>query len=505
MRVLPSTSQSSTWVVLPQGCAAEGDSTDCGDLRGILFDYNASTSFSRIGDKFWELPFQPEEALGYSGNSLVGKDTVVLGWDGSNGPTLENQIVTGFATKQPFLGIIGLTPRPVNVTDFEDQYPSPLGTLATNETVESYFGYTAGAKYRTPSAYGSLVLGGYDAARGNVDNVLTVPMGVSTSRDLVVAIHSIEISTGFEMEAAGGLPIYSFIDSTVPEIWLPISACKMFERAFDLIWNDTISMYMVNDTQHDQLVAKNATVSFGLTANSGDAATATTITLPYASFDLVAAYPLAGITGNETQRYFPLKQAQNDTQYYLGRTFLQEAYLAVDYDRAEFHLSQATFPSDVSASKIVAVGTNDSKPLSAGAIAGIVVGAVTLIALFLGLGWLYRKRRRSRGRGNKELPIEPSQKLDEDQSDSMPELDDTGNPLIGREELDSQIKTRLRAEVHGTADGELDGGAALHEAPAERKPVEVHGQTRVIELAAENEDQHLLNRAKTRSSPVELP
>jgi len=43
--------------------------------------------------------------------------------------------------------------------------------------------------------------------------------------------------------------------------------------------------------------------------------------LPYAAFDLVADYPLV----IDSSRYFPLMRAANESQYTLGRTFLQEA------------------------------------------------------------------------------------------------------------------------------------------------------------------------------------
>jgi hypothetical protein len=47
------------------------------------------------------------------------------------------------------------------------------------------------------------------------------------------------------------------------------------------------------------------------------------IVLPYAAFDLEASYPLV----RHPTRYFPLKRAANDSQYTLGRAFLQEAYV----------------------------------------------------------------------------------------------------------------------------------------------------------------------------------
>jgi hypothetical protein len=45
------------------------------------------------------------------------------------------------------------------------------------------------------------------------------------------------------------------------------------------------------------------------------------IVLPYAAFNLQASYP---IYSNATN-YFPIRRASNDTQYVIGRTFLQEA------------------------------------------------------------------------------------------------------------------------------------------------------------------------------------
>ena len=50
------------------------------------------------------------------------------------------------------------------------------------------------------------------------------------------------------------------------------------------------------------------------------------IVLPCAAFDLTASFPVAN---NTTTNYFPLRRAANDTQYALGRVFLQEAYVTL--------------------------------------------------------------------------------------------------------------------------------------------------------------------------------
>jgi hypothetical protein len=67
------------------------------------------------------------------------------------------------------------------------------------------------------------------------------------------------------------------------------------------------------------------------------------ITLPYDAFDLQLSYPYLPNTtyADPSKYYFPLRQAANETQYVLGRAFLQEAYLITDYERNNFSIHQA--------------------------------------------------------------------------------------------------------------------------------------------------------------------
>lgn len=64
----------------------------------------------------------------------------------------------------------------------------------------------------------------------------------------------------------------------------------------------------------------NITFTIGDSVNRGPTVE---IALPYASFDLQAAPPAAA----QGSRFFPLRRAANKTQYTLGRTFFQEAYV----------------------------------------------------------------------------------------------------------------------------------------------------------------------------------
>lgn len=168
---------------------------------------------------------------------------------------------------------------------------------------------------------GSLTLGGYDASLFTPSST-SFGFAADTSRDLVVGIKSISMSQS-AMPTVDLLPtsILSFIDSTVPQIWLPIDACHEFERAFGISYDDGTGLYLVNDTLHDSLVARDASLTFTI-ATDTTSDEIVNITLPYASFDLHVSYP---IVQNGSSRYFPIRRAENSTQYTLGRTFLQEA------------------------------------------------------------------------------------------------------------------------------------------------------------------------------------
>lgn len=145
-------------------------------------------------------------------------------------------------------------------------------------------------------------------------------MADDITRDLVVTLQSISYSGSMSAMLLSN-PINIFIDSTDPNIWLPGDACDAFEKAFDLELDDETGLYLVNETHHNNLLASDAHVSFRLSDGvSGDTVN---IVLPYVAFGLTAEVPLVA----NSSYYFPLKRASNSTQYTLGRTFLQEAFV----------------------------------------------------------------------------------------------------------------------------------------------------------------------------------
>lgn len=393
---------------------------DCAVSRGNLFTPNTSSTYVDGGTYGINQNGVGLGAnLGYYQEAQFGLEKVGIGL---NGPTLVNQTIAGIATHSPFYhGVIGLNNQPVNFSTLGNySAPSLVTTLKQQRTIPSVsWSYTAGAKYRLKQVNGQLVFSGYDTSRFTA-NAATFTMAEDVTRDLVVALQSISYS-GTTSATLLSRSINVMIDSTDSNIWLPKEACDAFEKAFGLTFDNNAGMYVVNETQHNALLNSNSEVTFRIsdTKSGGEAVR---IVLPYAAFDLTAKYPLV----KNTTYYFPIKRAANESQYVLGRTFLQESYLSVDYERKTFNVSACSW-TEGAQQNIVTITAKDPLPgtnggaggggggssLSGGAIAGIVVGAVLGALLIAGIFavFLLRKRRKWMRKGytvDAPHPIDPS-------------------------------------------------------------------------------------------------
>jgi len=317
VKVLISTASGQTLLVVPQGCTPS-DPSSCNITRGGLFVPDQSSTWKQSNATAnGTFVLGLETNLGYTGSAEFGYDTVTMGWQGSGGPSLDQQIVSGIATKEFYLGLFGLSPRPSNFTTFDDPVPSYMANLKEKNMLPSLsWGYTAGNQYRLGTVLGSLTLGGYDSSRF-IPNIVSFPFNSIDIRDLTVNIENIVFAAGNTSTSLSNNTIPAVIDSSIPYLYLPLNVCKAFEDAFSITWNETVQAYLVNDTLHSKLGSQNAMVTFSL----GTSPNAVDISLPYAAFDLMASYPLL----TNASRYFPLVRATNASQYTLGRTFLQEA------------------------------------------------------------------------------------------------------------------------------------------------------------------------------------
>ncbi|KAF7449165.1 Asp domain containing protein [Pyrenophora tritici-repentis] len=403
-RVLPSTKSGVTFVVAPEGCLAGVDPSNCPDLRGINvfrstqntgFQVDKSTTWSAIGQYDVDL----EAALNYTGRALYGVDTVSLGAaaDSTSSATLTNQIVAAVADPDYYLGMLALGQAKSSFNSGGKPINSFLAALRESTKIPSFaYAYTAGAKYRLKSVFGSLVLGGYDSTRFKANaNDFSFTFSQDPSRLLTVGVDSImatnTLKGTFSLTSGAHL---SVIDSTVPHLWLPKDVCAEFETAFGLTYDPKTDLYLVNDTMHRQLISNNPTITIKLVNSLQDTTiNYTNIELPYAAFDLQASYPYYPNATN----YFPIRRAANESQYVLGRTLLQEAYLIVDYERANFTVAQAVFPNPMLAANVVTITptsnssstrpsstsspSSSSSDLARGAIVGLAIGVIMALVL----------------------------------------------------------------------------------------------------------------------------
>lgn len=252
--------------------------------------------------------------------------------------------------------------------------------------------------------------------------------------------------------------IAAFVDSTIPWIYLPIEACNKFEDAFGITWDEKMQGYPVNDTLHDKLTAQNASVIFTIGSSTSGTGPSVDIALPYAAFDLVLELPLV----RNTTRYFPLARAANESQYTLGRTFLQEAYLIADYERRNFSISQCSWVENAQQDiKSISMPVNvtlsgKSQDLSSGEKAGVAVGSVAavsaaglLLYLFVLRQWWNKRAQKEEekadGSGSStDLPVNEKPLEIDGERYLGPEID--GKPHRGQE-LDG--KRYLGKEIDG--------------------------------------------------------
>jgi hypothetical protein len=228
-----------------------------------------------------------------------------------------------------------------------------------------------------------------------------------------------------------------------------------------------------------------------------------TIDLPYFNWYQTA---MSAFVGNKSGLYFPLKRAANDTQYVLGRAFLQSAYLSADYERNTFNLSQALYPASSVSANILPIlppggepttpaanddpGDNTSEPrskLSTGATVGIAIGVAALVAIVGAVIFILLRRKKAR------------------QEADAHELEDTKRRVheVSAEEAKYEVGDALRHEVTGDTQQRVEletsgkygiGVALRHEVSGDthqrvelaenQKPSEMDGTQVIYEMAA---------------------
>ncbi|KAJ4294354.1 hypothetical protein N0V90_008044 [Kalmusia sp. IMI 367209] len=415
-RILPATSRS--WTHVPVGgCIEEADPPYCGNTRGVYpFDGKNSTGFLSNSSWTWQNLSTSTLDPGVDSDTAYGRDAVGLGLQSSSGLTLKDQVVGLVWPKNFYLGSLGLAIAPISISNSTHQEASFMRTLKNKNMIPSAsFAYTAGAPYRIPPTPGSLTIGGHDASRFTA-NTKTFDIDKSQPNNLTINLQKVTAYNtllGTRDLVTTSIPVH--IDSGISQLFLPEEACDNFASAFGLNYDNSTDLYLVNDTVRERLRESKPTIHFSIAPQSNprsasddpDSDTALTIKFPHGAFDLEASWPL---------------RAPDKGPFILGRVFLQETYLIVDWERANFSVHQALFTDPMPASDIVTIASpqredapkNDTSPasaqhgtFSASAKLGVAVGlAVFALILCLALFFFLRHRRMKRSR--EVQGVEPS-------------------------------------------------------------------------------------------------
>lgn len=399
---------------------------DCAANRGIGsvngdqaqgFDISDSTTWKESGIYDINLPYWWMGNTSAPPGGYYGVDYVGIGKASSQSWVAKDMMVAGTTSEDFYIGQFGLGPGATNPGGGTG---TPVDSILTyfnkTQVIPSLsYGYTAGAKYRKSGSgiVGSFVLGGYDEARLNMDNSVSINMPSAQNTSLVVGVQGISYRPNLNVEQnikgitdANVKGFRATIDSTLPYLWLPKNVCDKFAEYFNLKYDNATNFYAVDSASgaqnNDQ---QDAVVTFKIGSDpSGSDANHASITLPYSAFDLEH---FNKDNRDNATKYFPIRRSTNG-MFVLGRTFLQEAYIITDYGRQNFTIAQVPDLDSMPESKLVTIHdpsyvapsptpipTGGSKGLSGGAIAGIVIG-ILAVALGVALGiFIWWKKRRA--------------------------------------------------------------------------------------------------------------
>ncbi|KAI9891462.1 MAG: hypothetical protein M1814_002781 [Vezdaea aestivalis] len=383
IQVLPSTSGFETWLADYSNYTNGAGSTYASD-NDKAFISNESATWIPLPCS--TVPFPPQYNI--KSNASYGLDSIELACNTSECPDIKYQIIGHVANLSA--NMLGIEHWSGNLTptapELSRSIPSFLALLRQKNFIPSLsWSYTAGAYYRGPRGVGSLIFGGYDLSR-YIPNDLIFDYKPNVDRNLLVNIQSIGLNTSTspseplsasETRNLLPSPVIAHIDSLFPYLMLPQTVCDTFASVLNLTWNSTYNHYLLSEDEHRALLIRAPSFNFTLTTPNSNS-TSISITFPYDAFSLQLSPPYFPIS----TYYFPLLPSSTPT---LGRVFLQEAYLTVDYDHSIFHVSALNHKSTPAPSRIFSIYPGRIGCGYNNCIIGSSIGAALVIVIITGL------------------------------------------------------------------------------------------------------------------------
>ncbi len=359
-------------------CGGRG-STSCPAASAGLYDYENSVTaiqnVSNVRGLIWQ--WSSQNALNMSGVAKDMVDTMVLSTLG--GPfTITNSTISAVDASQ--IELPDGTNYPIEVGTLSLGAPGegfqPLdsfegqtipGQLANESNISSNsFGLHIGSASLNQA--GSLTYGGYDQSRvlgevgafdlgsGNemLPSLLDIELGVENGTspfgaDVVTRL--LKLNESFN----GVQP--AVINPVIPYLFMSPQTCAAIAQNLPVTFQQEIGLYIWNtaDPQYRSIISSPSYLAF-IFQNTG--AGNLTIKVPFQLLNLTLGPPIV----SKPQQYFPCRPFHaNDGSgnYFLGRAFLQAAFIGINWGINKWFMAQAPGPG-VGATDTQEIGPNDT-------------------------------------------------------------------------------------------------------------------------------------------------
>ena len=362
------------------GMVASNTSSPClGDKVGLYYSSASETAIQNFTDAvglIWQ--WESDQTTDLQGKAVNVLDTVRM------------QALTG-----PF-GIPNSTISAVNAWQIQlpdgTYYSAQVGTLSlgapgtgeqqfgdnwTGQTIPGFMsasGITAsnswGLHYGSVplNQEGSLVFGGYDQSRV-LGDVGAFDLGAGSTMLLTLVDIQIGVEIGSspfgESSYVGLLKLNSSLNGLQPAIVNPIvpylfmspETCAAVAEKLPVTFNAQVGLYIWNttDPQYEMIVDSPAYLAFIILNEGGGNLT---IKVPFRLLNLTLEAPIV-VT---TQQYFPCRPfhaTDQSSNYFLGKAFLQAAFVGMNWQIPKFFLAQAPGPR-VGTSNIKSIEPSDT-------------------------------------------------------------------------------------------------------------------------------------------------
>lgn len=246
----------------------------------------------------------------------------------------------------------------------------PVNQLVLNGATgsRSWGMHVGSAQLKQP---GSLVIGGYDRSRVASD---PATFDIKGGGDLEVVLQNITfgvmqgespwgstpqgnllISDAITTTSTANTQISTILTAVSPYLYLPQNTCSEIAKYLPITFAPSFGLYLwdTNDPKFALIVNSTAYIQFGFSYRGGQYPVK--IPMKLLALQLVAPFPVTSMTA-----YFPCRPVTGTSPaYFLGRSFLQGAFLGLSWSTNKFWLAQAPGPS-MSTSDIYDIDPNDA-------------------------------------------------------------------------------------------------------------------------------------------------